>query len=777
MNPTGIDLNARSGLRRSLLGYFVASIVLLVALVAAWSWIERRAGEDIDTLQRASRTYTDELSRLRLLLAEERIAWSEVLLRGWEQARYHDLLRRYYERESQSRSALERIGAKVPDTEAVRGSYRTLQAAHADVSRLRRDALREFNRSNENAHVLADRLLGPIDDVMPTALSRFSELLTNEERDRIASLQRARGRIRAILLAVLGAIAVAALAGFAWLLDRRVGWPAQRASELAVLVTQAEAIAGCGFWNRWPDGSMYWSTGMDRLFGLNRSDGPPLHRTLARIRRDDRRALLRAVLRQRSGDGVQRALVRLGDAASGRSTLHAIFQTRDLGAGRGVVRSGVVVDVSLLTEQREALSVLNAELEERVLRRTAELEAARDEAQRLAHVKSDFLANMSHELRTPLNAVLGFAHIGLRDSTGSPAQAQFGRILGAGDHLLHVINDILDLSRIEAGKFVVDSRVFALRAVIADASSFVIVDARSKGLAYHCEIADDVPNWVRGDALRLQQTLVNLLSNAVKFTEHGHVRLDVTAEGDGRDTVRFVVGDTGIGIDAGQVARLFEPFEQADNSSTRARGGTGLGLTICSRLAALMGGSIAVTSTPGSGSSFTLRLPLPQAPEPPQLPTQPATERGRLLGVRLLAAEDDEVNRILLEELLRHEGAEVVFVGDGQQAVQRLDEHGVAAFDAILMDVQMPVLDGYEAARRIRAVHPELPVIGLTAHALPEDRRLCLEAGMVEYVVKPIDLAELVAAIRRHVRDRDRRATAEAASDAPVQTSLPSCPS
>ena len=612
-----------------------------------------------------------------------------------------------------------------------------------------------FNRSNENAHVLADRLLGPIDDVLPTAVRRFSELLENEERDRIASLQHARGRTRAVLLAVLGGMAVAALAGFAWLLDRRVGRPAQRASELAALAAQAEAIAGFGFWDRWPDGSTYWSIGMDRLFGLDRSDGPPLHRALACIRREDRRTLLRALLRQRSGDGVQRVLIHLDDAAPGRRTLDAIFQTRDLGAGRGVVRSGVVVDVSLLTEQREALSALNAELEERVRRRTVELEAARDEAQRLAQVKSNFLANMSHEIRTPLNAVLGFARIGLRDSIGLPAQAQFERILNAGDHLLHVINDILDLSRIESGKFVVESRAFALRAVLADASSFVIVAARSKGLAYHCEIADDVPNWVRGDALRLQQILVNLLSNAVKFTEHGHVRLGVTTESDGRDTVRFVVDDTGIGIDAGQVARLFEPFEQADNSTTRAHGGAGLGLAICSRLAGLMGGSIAVTGTPGSGSCFTLRLPLPPS-SPPQLPARPAAERGRLLGVRLLAAEDDEVNRILLEELLRHEGAEVVFAEDGQQAVQRLDEHGAAAFDAILMDVQMPVLDGYEATRRIRDVHPELPVIGLTAHALPEARRLCLEAGMVEHVVKPIDMAELVAAIRRHVRDRDQ---------------------
>jgi hypothetical protein len=281
MTPTGIDLNARSELRRSLLGYFAASIVLLVAMVAAWSWIDRRASDDIDTLQRASRTHTDELSRLRLLLAEERIAWSEVLLRGWEQARYHDLLSRYYERERQSRSAFERIGVELPDTEAVRASYRTLQEAHADVSRLRREALQCSTARTRTPIVLADRLLGPIDDVLPTALRRFSELLTNEERDRISSLQHARGRIRAVLLAIMGGMAVAALAGFAWLLDRRVGRPAQRASELAALAAQAEAIAGFGFWYRWPDGSTYWSTGMDRLFGLDRSDRPPLHRTLA----------------------------------------------------------------------------------------------------------------------------------------------------------------------------------------------------------------------------------------------------------------------------------------------------------------------------------------------------------------------------------------------------------------------------------------------------------------------------------------------------------------
>ena len=274
MNPTDIDLNARSGLRRSLLGYFAAWIVLLVAMVAAWSWIERRASEDIDTLERASRTHTDQLSRLRLLLAEERIAWSEVLLRGWEETRYHDLLSRYYERERESRSALEEIGLELPDTEAMRVSYRTLQDARANELRLRREALQVFNRSNENANVLVDRLLGPIDDVLPTALRRLSGLLKNEEGDRIASLQHTRGRIRAVLLAVLGGMSVAALAGFAWLLDRRVGRPAQRASNLAALAAQAEAIAGFGFWERWPDGSTDWSIGMAGGSGKLLNEGP-----------------------------------------------------------------------------------------------------------------------------------------------------------------------------------------------------------------------------------------------------------------------------------------------------------------------------------------------------------------------------------------------------------------------------------------------------------------------------------------------------------------------
>ena len=602
-------------------------------------------------------------------------------------------------------------------------------------------------------------------------------MLNSEERNRIALLQHARGRIRAVLLTILGGMAVAALAGFAWLLDRRVGRPAQRASELAALAAQAEAIAGFGFWDRWPDGSTYWSIGMDGLFGLDRSDRPPLHRALACIRPRDRRALLRALLRQRSGDGVQRLLVRLGDAAPGRRTLEVIFQTRDLGPGRGVVRSGVVVDVSLLIEQGEALSAMNAELEERVRRRTVELEAARDEAQRLARVKSSFLANMSHEIRTPLNAVLGFAQIGLRDSIGLPAQAQFGRIVNAGDHLLRVINDVLDLSRIESGKVVVESRAFALRAVLADVSSIVIARRAVMPRAWRTTArspttlrtgcgADGAAAATGPGQLAVERRQVHRAwacasgcHGRTRWPQHGSLR-------GRRHRHRHRRRPTGTAVRALRTGRQLDhprprrrrpwtgdlqptrgPHGRLDCGDRHA--GVGQLLHCACRCRHVPRRSCRHGRRPSVAGCWAFAC------------SRPRTTRSIASCWRSCCVTKD---------------ADVVFAEDGQQAVQRLDERGEAALDAVLMDVQMPVLDGYEATRRIRAAHPELPVIGLTAHALPDARQLCLEAGMVEHVVKPIDMAELVAAIRRHVRDSDRRAAAEAPSDAPAQTSLSSCP-
>jgi PAS domain S-box-containing protein len=414
-----------------------------------------------------------------------------------------------------------------------------------------------------------------------------------------------------------------------------------------------------------------------------------------------------------------------------------------------------------VTEQRRAQAELRAHrdrLEDLVAERTADLEVARREAERSARIKSAFLANMSHEIRTPLNAVLGLARMGARDCGNSAAGQNFHRIVEAGEHLLGVINDILDFSKIEAGKCKIEVQPFELAAVIAKAGSFIAELSARKGLRYSVDTSPDLPQWVSGDAQRVQQILLNLLSNAVKFTEQGEVRLEVKREADGTS---FSVSDTGIGMNAEQKARLFHPFEQADSSTTRRYGGSGLGLAISSNLAKLLGGEITLDSAPGSGSCFRLRLPLPAA-QPTGYPVTAATQSdgARLAGIRVLAAEDLELNRLILDDLLRHEGAEAVFAVNGRETLERLREAGAGTFDVVLMDIQMPVMDGYEAARRLRQLAPSLPVIGLTAHALAEERERCRAVGMVAHIAKPIDKDKLVEAIVFH--------THSASSDAPA---------
>ena len=399
------------------------------------------------------------------------------------------------------------------------------------------------------------------------------------------------------------------------------------------------------------------------------------------------------------------------------------------------------------TDSEIGLLVINVnQLADRLVASLQESREARSAAEAASSAKSAFLANMSHEIRTPINAVLGLARIGARDTTAGAGRDNFSRILDAGEHLLGVVNDILDYSKIEAGKFSIEAAPFSLAAVIANSSSFVTGMARQKGLVFEEQHAPDLPAWLLGDVQRVLQILVNLLSNAVKFTEQGVVRLGVTQEG---ETTCFKVVDTGIGMTAEQLARLFNPFEQADSSTTRKYGGTGLGLAISQHLAHLMGGAITVESVLGQGSTFTLRLPLPEAAAPIGL-AERGSQRGlpgsRLDGLRVLAAEDVEVNRFILEDLLVEAGASCVFAENGRQAVACVVADP-AAFDIVLMDVQMPEMDGYEATRRIREIAPELPVIGLTAYALSDERKNCLDAGMVDRVTKPIDPAVLVTAI------------------------------
>ncbi|TXH47500.1 MAG: PAS domain S-box protein [Burkholderiaceae bacterium] len=397
-----------------------------------------------------------------------------------------------------------------------------------------------------------------------------------------------------------------------------------------------------------------------------------------------------------------------------------------------------------------------------------ELATAKEEAERLMRVKSEFLANMSHEIRTPLNAVLGLAQIGVRDQDpGSPERQCFEKILHSGEHLLHIVDDVLDFSKIEAGKLAIDRQDFRLMQVVEDAVALVSHRAEKKGLELKVQ-GPERSHWVRGDALRLQQILINLISNAVKFTSRGGVSIRVFYA---HEQLRVEVEDTGIGMSQDQVARIFDAFEQADSSTTRRFGGTGLGLAISRKLAMLMGGDIRVASHVGKGSLFHISLPMPEVdpPQASQVKLGVASAGGaRLEDWQILAVDDVEINRFILEELLRHEGAQVVLACDGQEAVELVQQHP-GRFDVVLMDVQMPVMDGLTATGHIRRIEPALPVVALTAHALAQERARCEAAGMCDYATKPIKIDVLVDTLLRNRRGLARQDSSPVAGRAGTQ--------
>ncbi len=400
--------------------------------------------------------------------------------------------------------------------------------------------------------------------------------------------------------------------------------------------------------------------------------------------------------------------------------------------------------------ERKALDARIAVLHGELQRRAAEAEAA-------SHAKSSFLANMSHEIRTPVNAIIGMTHLLRRTSLDARQTAQLDKIDAAGRHLLQVINDILDISKIEAGKLQLEQLELDPGEMLRDAAGLVDTRAAEKHLQLIVDVPPGTPRLI-GDATRLRQALLNFAGNAVKFTDRGSVVLRLRVLEDGADDtlLRFEVEDTGIGITPAVLAGLFTAFEQGDNTTTRKHGGTGLGLVIARRLAEMMGGEAGAHSTPGLGSVFWFTARLRKAvataaPADDEADNLEALLVGALHGTRVLLAEDEPVNQEIARELLGDLGLAVDVANDGREAVAMA---AIGEYALILMDMQMPQMDGLEATRRIRAEGwgRHVPIVAMTANAFAEDRQRCTEAGMNDFLAKPVDPSRLYATVVRWLR-------------------------
>jgi len=529
----------------------------------------------------------------------------------------------------------------------------------------------------------------------------------------------------------------------------------------------------------------YWNPAAEKIFGYRAAEalGRNLHELLAPERYHE---AYRAGFSEFTRTGRGKAIGKTSEVAARRKDGQEITVEMSLSAimlhdeWHAV---GILRDVTQRKQVEEQLRKFTAEL----ATANAELDEARRAAETANRIKSEFLANMSHEIRTPMTAILGYADLILEENIDGGTREQAVVIKRNGEHLLGLINDILDLSKIEAGKLCVEPTRCSPLDVAAEVVSLLQPQAAAKQLELKTDLIDPLPETVLTDPLRLRQVLLNLVGNAIKFTDRGEVRLAIRLtpvptdaafpnaladnQGDppAATRLRFDVTDTGIGMNDEQIGKLFQPFSQVDNSFTRKFSGTGLGLCISKRLAEALGGNIEVRSQPAAGSTFSLTIdpgPLGEtrisasagisaARAVQSRPaTRPAETRENQLSGRILLAEDGEDNQRLIELLLRKAGATVTVVENGRLAV----ESALAAceagepFDVILMDMQMPVMDGYAAARELRARGFDVPIVALTAHAMAEDCQKCLAAGCDDYLTKPLDRHGLTRTVARQMK-------------------------